>query len=254
MREGGYCYLRTALSVFFIVSVVFSAAAPGAALAREDCSGGCSSPVAMRSSPVAIPAQEKQDHHEHPSPGRVHRFERQVVTVEDFSATGLILAIGGGGEGIIGRLKGEQVVAIDISRPELEGAPPGPLKIVMDARDMKFLDGSFGAASSFFTLCYIDGEDHPKVFEETFRVLRSGGKFLVWDVIFGERIDENKDSAVIPLIVRLPDRGIGTGYGVHWPEKPHDLDYYMKLAGQAGFEVVGSDKEGQWFFLVLEKP
>ena len=37
------------------------------------------------------------------SQDRVLRFERQFVAVEDFKAEGYILAIGGGGEGTIGR-------------------------------------------------------------------------------------------------------------------------------------------------------
>jgi ubiquinone/menaquinone biosynthesis C-methylase UbiE len=82
-------------------------------------------------------------------------FEMQEITVEDFSADGPILDIGGGGEGIIGRMKTTQVVAIDISREELADAPAGPLKIVMDATDLKFLDGSFATATSFYTLMYI---------------------------------------------------------------------------------------------------
>ncbi len=61
---------------------------------------------------------------------RTLRFERQHVTINDFDADGYILAIGGGGEGTIGRLKGSQVIAIDMSKRELEEAPEGPLKII----------------------------------------------------------------------------------------------------------------------------
>lgn len=75
-------------------------------------------------------------------------FEMQDIVVEDFSTDGLILDIGGGGEGIIGRMKTTRDVAIDISRGELANAPVGPLKVVMDATDLKFLDGSFPTATS----------------------------------------------------------------------------------------------------------
>ena len=74
---------------------------------------------------------------------RTLRFEMQYVTINNFEADGYILAIGGGGEGTIGRLKGRQVIAVDISKRELEEAPDGPLKIIMDARDLKFLDKTF---------------------------------------------------------------------------------------------------------------
>lgn len=199
-------------------------------------------------------AQEEDHHGKPPSEERVHQFDRQTVTVESFDAEGLILAIGGGGEGVIGRLEGEQVVAIDISKREMELTPPGPLKIVMDATDMQFLDESFGAAASFFTLCYIDGSDHGKVFDETFRVLVPGGTFRIWDMILGEKTSKDKDIAVMPLLVKLPNEDIETGYGVHWPEIPHDLPYYMELAKNAGFEVVDSFEDNHWFRLVLRKP
>jgi len=199
-------------------------------------------------------SKKANDQHKRPSPERIYRFERQEVTVNDFDAHGYILAIGGGGEGVIGQLKGQQVVAIDISKRELEGTPPGPLKIIMDARDLKFLDDTFNTAASFFTLCYIDGTDHEKVFEEVFRVLVSGGRFLIWDVIFLKRVDEKKDIAVIPLTAKLPDKKITTGYGVRWPEKVHDLSYYVNLAERVGFKVVSKKEKNRWFYLELKKP
>ena len=104
------------------------------------------------------PAQTEPDGHPKIAPERIHRYERQDVVLDDFQASGYVLDIGGGGEGIIGLLKPAQVVAIDLSARELAQAPPGPLKIVMDATDLKFLDGTFGTATSFFTLMYMKPE------------------------------------------------------------------------------------------------
>ena len=56
--------------------------------------------------------------------------------------------IGGGGRGVIGELKGKQVIAIDINKRELEEAPDGPLKVVMDATDYRILR----AVASYRTL------------------------------------------------------------------------------------------------------
>ena len=53
------------------------------------------------------------DHHTEPSEDQIYYFERQEVTVEDFFSVWFVLDVGGGGEGIIGILKGEAVVAID---------------------------------------------------------------------------------------------------------------------------------------------
>jgi ubiquinone/menaquinone biosynthesis C-methylase UbiE len=69
---------------------------------------------------------------------------------------GRILDNGGGGEGVIGQLKGEIVVAIDLKKSELEsGIKSGDtksLKIIMDATNMKFIDNSFKTVTAFFSM------------------------------------------------------------------------------------------------------
>jgi len=159
------------------------------------------------------------DHHPEISEDRLFYFEKQEVIVNDFDSPGYILDIGGGGRGVIGELKGEKVIAIDPSKRELEQAPAGPLKIIMDATDLQFLDSTFGTATSFFTLMYIKGPDHEKVFCEVFRVLKSGGLFLIWDAIIPQRLDEDKDIAVFPLLVKLPHdmRCYGQRKNKIWP-------------------------------------
>jgi ubiquinone/menaquinone biosynthesis C-methylase UbiE len=192
--------------------------------------------------------------HTERSEDQYYFFDREEITLEDFESPGWILDIGGGGEGVIGRLKGDQVIAIDISKRELEEAPGGPLKIIMDATDMKFLDGIFPTATSFFTLMYIPGSDHPKVFEETYRVLQPGGKFRIWDLILPTCLDENTEVPVIMLTIRLPDKVISPGYGTRWPSRKQDLAYYIELAEAAGFDVLEREETGQVFSLVLQKP
>ncbi len=186
--------------------------------------------------------------------GAVKKSTRQTVTVEDFSAEGFILDIGGGGEGVIGQLKGQQVIAIDISKRELEEAPPGPLKIVMDARDLKFLDNTFNTATVFYTFMYIASSDHQKVFEELQRVLTPGGRLLIWDVIFPERTDETKNTALFLFTFKLPDREIGTGYGVRRPEGEQGLAHFIELAKKTGFQIVSYKEKDQSFFLEVKKP
>ena len=197
---------------------------------------------------------EQDDHHKKISQDRIYYFEQQEVTVDDFQAEGFILDLGGGGEGVIGRLKGHQVIAVDINKTELEEAPEGPLKIIMDARELKFLDSSFGTATSFFTLMYIGQPDHQKVFNEVFRVLTPGGKFLIWDVLFPGRTIQGKDIAVFPLKIGLPKEEIATGYGARWPEKGRNLSCYLQLAENAGFLVTARQEKDTIFYLELKKP
>ena len=188
------------------------------------------------------------------SKDRFFFLEKQDVMVNDFNASRFILDVGGGGEGIIGQLKGKQVVAIDPNRRELEEAADGPLKIVMDAGNMMFLDDAFEVVTSFFTLMYIKGSEHKKIFEEAYRVLESKGRLLIWDVDLPQRLAEEKDFVAFYLNIRLPDREIETGYGTKWPEQTQGLSYYKGLAERVGFIATDHKESGRVLFLDLQKP
>jgi ubiquinone/menaquinone biosynthesis C-methylase UbiE len=182
-------------------------------------------------------------------------LEQQEVVVHNFEAPGYILDIGGGGEGIIGILKGKKVVAIDPQKKELEEAADGPLKIIMDARDLQFLDDTFDTATAFFSLMYIKSRtDCQKVFGEILRVLKVGGQFLIWDMSIPQRLDDERDIFVLPLLVKIGSKEIETGYGQPWPEKVRDLPFYLDLAKESGFHVVDQKKNKRVFFLQLQKP
>lgn len=190
-----------------------------------------------------------------PSPDQVLSQPKLEVVLSDFAAEGLILDIGGGGEGIIGQAKGKQVVAIDLSKRELVDAPGEPLlKIVMDARDLKFLDGTFAAATVFFTFMYIDPSDHAKVLAELHRVLRPGGRVLVWDVVFPKKTDPRQIYVLYPLRITLPGgKTVNTGYGVKIKEEGRGAAELLELAKAAGFEVLQRKDEKGWYFVELKK-
>ena len=190
--------------------------------------------------------------HARPKPEQVFRHAPLTVNVPDFPATGLILDIGGGGEGIIGQVKGKQVVAIDLFKRELEEAPGSPLlKIVMDARDLKFLDASFDTVTVFFTFMYIDPADHEKVLGEIRRVLRPAGRLMVWDVTFpATKTDARHEWVVYPLQIQLPATNVETGYGV--PFTPgRGASGLAAAAAKAGFQVTKRQDEGGWYYLEL---
>lgn len=200
-------------------------------------------------------AQEKNPHEAQGKidPARVYTFAKQELDLPDFAADGWILDIGGGGEGVIGRLKGSQVLAIDLFSWGLRRTPPGPLKLVMDATDLKFLDDSFGCVTSFFTLMYMEPAQQEKAFREVFRVLKPGGAMRIWDVELPISPDAKKDLAMYPFRFRLPKETVETGYGTPFPRQPMDLRYYSRLAETAGFAVEDHAVVGRTFRLVLIK-
>jgi ubiquinone/menaquinone biosynthesis C-methylase UbiE len=181
-----------------------------------------------------------------------HTIEKQSIEMNPIETDGFVLDIGGGGEGIIGKLNGRKVTAIDKRTDELEKTNNDSLKIVMDVTDMKFLPSSFEVVTSFFSLMYIKNIDHSKVFQEVHKVMKNGGKFFIWDVsIPPKNID--KSIFVIPLEIILPNDIIETGYGTKWDNKEQNLQYFKELAGRTKFKIVDEWFRDEIFHLELMK-
>ena len=179
-------------------------------------------------------------------------LKKQIIEMKPLETNGFILDIGGGGEGIIGRLNGNQVVAIDTRLDELQETKSQGLKIVMNATDLKFLPSSFDTATSFFSLMYIKNENHLKVFKEIHKVLKSDGRFHMWDVrIPAKHMD--KKVFVLPLEILLPDSKVETGYGVGWENREQDLEYFKEVAEKADFNIVDEWSRDEIFYLKLTK-
>lgn len=188
-----------------------------------------------------------------PEPG-IHFLPEHTITIQDFSVSGLILDIGGGGEGVIGRLKGSQVVAIDLREDELEETPDGPLKLVMDARELTFLDESFEVVTAFFSLMYIDPSEHYEVLRHAYRVLKPGGRLLIWDLRLPAHSAGMPEVVALPLKIKLPAEIISTGYGARWPREAQDEKSWQNLASLFGLKEMNIQSESSWFFLELQKP
>lgn len=173
----------------------------------------------------------------------------------DLSSThlcGRVLDIGGGGEAVIAQFAGEGVIAIDISRKELDEAPDAGLKIVMDARDMAFTDNMFDTVTSFFSLMYMRPEDVVKVLRECRRVLRPNGYMHIWDTEIPQNTGLDKDIYAIMLNVLLPSRTISTGYGTGWDKSMFSSDIIDKSL-EAGFSFVREQKGKNHFHIILQK-
>jgi SAM-dependent methyltransferase len=124
---------------------------------------------------------------------------------------------------------------------------------VMDARKLTFVPDSFNTATVFFTFMYIKGPDHETVLQQIRRVLKPGGRLLIWDVNFRER-PPDKQYALFRYTAQLPGKEVSSGYGVRWPDGVQDLGYWVALGEKAGFETGVRKDAGVWFHLELVKP
>ena len=187
---------------------------------------------------------------------RMKILEKQTINLTNIKINGRILDIGGGGEGVIGQLIGEKVVVIDLKKKELEsGLRAGDtksLKIIMDAKDLKFLDKSFDTITAFFSMMYMKKENLKKVFEEIFRVLKINGELIIWDIIIPDRRDSEKDFFGLYLNIKIGEKHIDTGYATFW-DKEQDIKDYLKLAKSAGFSIKEQSIEGNTFFIKCRK-
>ena len=194
---------------------------------------------------------------EHPAIDKERMFvvEQQTVRVADtFEDADLILDLGGGGEGVIGQLRGRQVVAVDVRRRELEECAGGPIKVVADAKELPFLDEAFDAMTAFFFFMYVPESDRVSILAEAYRVLRPGGQCTIWDAEIPARGERTQEIFVVPVKAELPDRAIETGYGVRWEGREMSVDAITRKAQDAGFIVEEKISTGEHFHLTLTRP
>lgn len=163
--------------------------------------------------------------------------ERKQVALKEVYKDMLILDIGGGGEGIIGRLYGRNVISIDRRLDELEETNNESVKVVMDACNLKFTDNQFDVATSFFTLMYMNEEEKEKSILEVKRVLKPGGVFEIWDTCIPKYDGGEKDIFVLQLQVDLPKESITTGYGVLMKETEKNMVGIETLLVNNGFNI-----------------
>lgn len=159
---------------------------------------------------------------------------------------GEILDIGGGGEGVIGRVYGSRVTAIDKCAEELDEAPDGFQKQVMDACQMTFADKRFDHATAFFSLMYMTKEEMRLALAQTHRVLKDGGSLLIWDARIEAAtvnpflIDLQIDAAGVPIFVT---------YGVVKNDAAQDAQTIAELCISSGFYITEKNEHEDSFFL-----
>lgn len=163
------------------------------------------------------------------------------------------LDIGGGGEGIIGKLYGSNVVAIDKRADELYETSNDSLKIVMDASQMGFLDNSFDVITIFFTLLYMPIDVKQAVLKESLRVLKNGGVLEIWDAFVPKYEQGEKDIFVADVKIVLPEETIHTQYGSLLGKEAQTDAQIRDWCTALGLELVDSFSNDVFFYLIYRK-
>ncbi|MHA1228698.1 MAG: class I SAM-dependent methyltransferase [Candidatus Hodarchaeales archaeon] len=182
-----------------------------------------------------------------------YRIKPQIIDLSTFSCRqGWVLDIGGGGEGVIGHLLGKRVIAIDKSREELEETQNESLKIIMDARNLLFLDNVFQTITMFFTLMFLQENEIEIVFNEISRVLIKEGDLFIWDITIEDNEIAGKKYVQLPLTVILPyGKRIMTGYGTK--AKKQNIEDFINLATKHQLALLEKSKNDKTFSLHFRK-
>lgn len=162
---------------------------------------------------------------------------------------GRILDIGGGGEGVIGRLYRQQVTAIDNRQEELDEAPDCFEKLLMDATQMTFADNTFDNATLFYTLMFMKKADQQKALGEAARVIKPNGEIHIWDCDIDSAYPE---PFCIDVDVCLPDGRIQTTYGIGKLDS-QSADSIKAMCEFAGLKIETVETDGKHFYIKCRK-
>lgn len=163
---------------------------------------------------------------------------------------GKILDIGGGGEGIIGRIYGAQVVAIDNRQEELDEAPDGFEKILMDASRLSFPEEYFEHVTAFYSFLFIPKELFETVISQVARVLCNGGQFHIWDCSVETAYPK---PFIIELDINANGTEIHTTYGIGKENAAQNATTFIRLCQCHGFRLQKLHSWDGSFYLCFEK-
>lgn len=162
---------------------------------------------------------------------------------------GSILDIGGGGEGVIGQIFNDQVVAIDNEQEELDEAPDCCEKRLMDATELLFPDNSFDNVTFFYSLMYMTADTQKVAILEAARVLKPEGNLYVWDA---DILRAYPQPYVVDLDIVSAKKTIHTSYGIVKMDA-QDSSMILRFLQIAGLSAESTSKKDGQFFICCKK-
>ena len=179
--------------------------------------------------------------------------EVQKINLKKFDDESLILDIGGGGEGLVSRIAGNRVCALDIRMSEVREAQihgHSSNWFVADGMSLCFKDETFDIVTLWFSLGYMSSwSTKEAVLREASRILKTGGQLS----IMASRVPDNIERFIFWVTFTLPDGTLSkTGYGVRGGQDqtlPRVLDCLTKT----GFVQHQYEDHAVWFEIEAQK-
>ncbi|MHA1771273.1 MAG: class I SAM-dependent methyltransferase [Candidatus Thorarchaeota archaeon] len=178
---------------------------------------------------------------------------QQKVTLQELRRDQLILDVGAGGEGIVARLGGKQVCAVDIRMDEIREArihdPPAQW-LVADGRRLCFADNTFDMVTFWFSLGYFrTAENKRESLSEAYRVLQDDGILS----IKAAQINCEEERFIFRVLYIFPDGTLSSvGYGVKGGQE-QTMKSMKDLIENAGFKCKNCKSHGHWFEIIAGK-
>jgi ubiquinone/menaquinone biosynthesis C-methylase UbiE len=178
----------------------------------------------------------------------------QRIVLEKIEQMGTVLDIGGGGEGLVSRLEGQRVCAVDIRLPKIHEARiygSDSQWILADARNLCFQDSCFDIATFWFSLGYLNElSSKKKALQEVHSCLRRGGHLSILAAVI--TCPENR--LVFRTQFAFPDGTVSQiSYGVKGNQNQH-IEQITRLVQDAGFQVTNAETHEFWFRIDCLKP
>ena len=176
----------------------------------------------------------------------------QEIRLNSLPSNGLIIDIGGGGEGLLSRLEKDRVCAVDISlnkirEAQIYGAPAQ--WAVSDGRHLCFRTGSFDMATLWFSLGYMrDWNTKELVMREVQRVLKPDGILS----ILGAKILCPERKFLFRARFTFPDGDMSqVGYRLAG-NQGQSLKSTVRALEASGLVVLDRQDNGHWFKILAE--
>lgn len=167
---------------------------------------------------------------------------------------GLILDVGGGGEGIVSRLAEKNACIVDVNLDKIREAQIYGADVewfACDGQSLCFRSSTFDSATLWFSLAYFSSRmDKELALLEVSRVLRKRGILS----ILGMLIEDTCETMTFNGHFIYPDGYVSRmSYRVKGNQQ-QNLGIIKKLVEESGFNAVTSTDHGYWFEMMALKP